>query len=162
MMAEVKNKIKPYLIISFLVLLFLFLQSTSIQPRIIFPDLLNYYLPWADHIEDLPYRYSHLKSDFVDAFFPNLHYVKTELQKGFFPVWNDLNDLGKPLSPTSLRMVFSPFNAFIWLIPEEIGFTLSVIFKLVFAGWGMYLWLKRFALHDVLSISLALVFVFSG
>lgn len=150
----------PVLILVILILIFF--APVFLQGRVIFPDLLNYYEPWNDYAQDLSFRFSHLKSDFVDALIPKMNLVKTGLQAGEFSLWNDVIDLGKPLIQTSLEYLLMPIYLFVWIMPTDIGFTVAIILKALFGALGMYYWLIDLKVRKSIAVPVAVVYVFSG
>ena len=150
----------PVLVLVLLVLLFF--APVLIQGRVIFPDLLNYYEPWNDYIQDLPFRFSHLKSDFVDALIPKMNLVKTELGQGNISLWSDVIDLGKPLIQTSLEYLLMPIYLFVWILPTDIGFTIAVILKALIGALGMYFWLVDLKVRKSVAVIVGVVYAFSG
>jgi len=150
----------PVLVLVLLVLLFF--APVLIQGRVIFPDLLNYYEPWNDYIQDLPFRFSHLKSDFVDALIPKMNLVKTELGQGNISLWSDVIDLGKPLIQTSLEYLLMPIYLFVWILPTDIGFTIAVILKALIGALGMYFWLVDLKVRRQVAVIVGVVYAFSG
>ncbi len=150
----------PILVLVLLVLLFF--APVFIQGRVIFPDLLNYYEPWNDYIQDLSFRFSHLKSDFVDALIPKMSLVKTELEQGNISLWSDVIDLGKPLIQTSLEYLLMPIYMFVWILPTDIGFTIAVILKALIGALGMYFWLVDLKVRRQVAVIVGVVYAFSG
>lgn len=150
-----------YLLILTIALLLFFLPVFT-QGRVVFPDLINYYEPWKQYVPDITEHFSHLKSDFVDSFFPNFRYIKQSLAGGDIPLWYDIGDLGKPLMDRLVQFVFNPLYLFMWFMPEEIGFTIASILKVLIAGFGMYFWLKQLGANRGLAVGGAVAFVFSG
>ena len=154
------NKWFPVVILFLLVLLFF--SPVFLHGRVIFPDLLNYYEPWNDYIQDLPFRFSQLKSDFVDALIPKINLVKTELSQGNISLWSDVIDLGKPIIQTSLEYLLMPIYMFIWILPIEIGFTFAIILKTLIGAIGMYFLLINFNVRKGVAISVGVAYAFSG
>jgi hypothetical protein len=154
------NKWFPVVILFLLVLLFF--SPVFLHGRVIFPDLLNYYEPWNDYAQDLPFRYSHLKSDFVDALIPKINLIKTELEQGNVSLWSDTIDLGKPLIQTSLEFLLMPIYIFVWILPTDIGFTIAIILKTLIGAFGMYFWLVDLKVRKGVAIIVGVVYAFSG
>jgi hypothetical protein len=150
----------PILILIFVVLLFF--SPVFLKGYVVFPDLLNYYEPWNDYTQDLTFRFSHLKSDFVDALVPKLNLVKSDLKNGEIPLWSDVIDLGKPLIQTSLEYILMPIYIFVWILPIDIGFTLAIIFKALIGALGMYFLLVDLNVRRWIAVAVGIVYVFSG
>lgn len=156
----ISKKWVPVLVLVVLVLLFF--APVLFQNRVIFPDLLNYYEPWNDYIQDLSFRFSHLKSDFVDVLLPKINLVKTELNQKNISLWSDVIDLGKPLIQTSLEFLLMPIYMFVWILPTDIGFTIAIILKTLIGALGMYFLLLSFGVRKGISVSVGVVYAFSG
>lgn len=168
MLMNMKKKTKPcsfqnWLPILILVLLvLLYFSPVILKGRIIFPDLLDYYEPWNDYTQNLPYRFSHLKSDFIDALLPKLNLVKESIAEKNFSLWSDTIDLGKPVIHTALEFVLMPIYAFVWILPTEIGFTIAIILKALLGAFGMYYWLTDLKVRSGVAVAVSVVYVFSG
>lgn len=153
---------KWFPLVVLVVLVLLFFLPVFVQGRVVFPDLLNYYEPWNDYVQDLPFRFSQLKSDFVDALVPKISLVKTELSQGDISLWSDVIDLGKPIIQTSLEYLLMPIYLFVWILPTDIGFTIAIILKTLIGALGMYFLLINFNIRKGIAVIVGVVYAYSG
>jgi hypothetical protein len=161
----IKNKDSRVILFMF-ILTFLFFLPVFTKGWVVFPDLLEHYRPWKANIVSsevkVDARYSSLKSDFVDGYFPYVNIIKESILKNEITLWNDIADLGKPFLFHTIQILFSPLHLFMWFLPVDIGFTLSILLKALVASLGMYFWLRKFKVRRFLAVFVAIVFLFSG
>ena len=83
-----------------------------------------------------------LLADPVFQFEPWRLYAKERIQKGEFPLWNNLNGMGSPFLANSQSAVLYPLQIFYYFLPTKAALFLIPVLKLYFYFWFIFLYLK--------------------
>lgn len=123
----------------------------------------------VDHALSLPpwsstksvVRYNENFNDAITQIAPWQKAVRQAWKEGSLPFWNRWNGCGMPLAAAGLPEAFSPFTFLMFPLPLAHGFTLLVLAKLLFAFYGMWLWLAEMRVSAMGAAVGAILFAFS-
>ena len=123
-------------------------------------DLVKQALPFADG----PQRQvqNRLIADVMEQFYPYYSFAREELLNGRLPLWNPYLLNGTPFLATAVSAVFSPLNLLLLPIPIETSYEWAALFKLLLAGGGLFLFLRRIGLSEWGAAAGAAAYSFSG
>lgn len=163
MKVRIPHKTAAYLFL-FLAFLFLLYPSLFLFPKkmIASVDILGVYPPFLKYqcSEDI---HNLLLSDQPLQFYPWFILAReTIFEHGQLPLWNPYQEMGAPLWANSQNALLSINNIFFYILPIEAALTLSTIFKLIFAFWGMFLLLRLLTKDPLLSFAGSTAFALGG
>lgn len=139
-------------VLFFLVLGFIFtvfFHKVIINSYIPFPGdlLINNYSPWkfdsylGYNPGSYPTKFQYI--DVVRQIYPWKIHVINQLKNWQIPLWNPYNFAGMPLMANMQSQVFSPFNLLYFVLPFISGWTLSLVFQIIFAFIFTYLYVRK-------------------
>lgn len=140
-MAYLKDHREDLIVILFFFLVsFFYLGANIFAGQIVAPmDLLLHYPGWSNTGMDIPV-FNLERSDILDSQIPMWNFARDSILNGLLPLWNPFVAGGSPAlatfttSPSLLTPSFFVFLVF----GGGVGFTLSLLAKLFFAGYGAY------------------------
>ncbi|KAF5063531.1 hypothetical protein DSECCO2_293710 [anaerobic digester metagenome] len=140
-MAYLKGHREDLIVILFFSLVsFFYLGANIFAGQIVAPmDLLLHYPGWSNTGMDIPV-FNLERSDILDSQIPMWNFARDSILNGLLPLWNPFVAGGSPAlatfttSPSLLTPSFFVFLVF----GGGVGFTLSLLAKLFFAGYGAY------------------------
>lgn len=146
------------------VLVFIFFLPVIIGAQTLFSAVPNLAL------EEGPYGFSALKTPWtLDAgaymwtdVTQTIFWYKS-LLSGEFPFWNPYQGLGQPLSGNILSAAYNPIKMiFFVLFPHLKTFDFFMIFKVLAAGFGTFLFIKNIGFSRRASLLGGIAYMFSG
>jgi len=124
-------------------------------------DVKTRFWPWRPHL-DRPELQAPALSDPVWQFVPWLVLARRELAEGRLPLWNPHQDCGVPLLGNAQSALASPLLLPPLVLGVENGWNLSLLLRLLVAGAGTFLWLRRAGRSPPASALGAVAFALSG
>lgn len=105
---------------------------------------------------------AYFDNDLLAQFGPWRAFLRDQLSRGRFPLWNPYLLGGQPFFADLQNMMLYPFNYL--TLPFSVPYGLSVFFfiHMVWAALGMHLWLRSLGLTAAACRVGALLFAFSG
>jgi len=100
--------------------------------------------------------------DVITQFYPFLHFFKTQVLEGTFPLWNPYILCGAPFPANTVSAVFFPLNWLVLVMPLEVFFEWAALAKLLLAGFGIYLFGRKVGLSALCSAFAAGSYMFGG
>jgi hypothetical protein len=101
--------------------------------------------------------------DTMNLFYVTKRIFFREILHGHFPLWNEYLFTGYNQLTNPSTAVSSPFSAlFYFIFSGPLAEQLQVPLFAAFAGWGMYLWLKKITASPDVALAIALAFAFCG
>ena len=123
-------------------------------------DLVKHALPFAD--DPNPQVRNRLIADVMEQFYPYYSFVREEFRNGRLPLWNPYVLNGTPFLATAVSAVLSPLNFILLPIPLETSYEWAALLKLLLAGAGVFLFLRRIGLSPWAAAAGAAAYQFSG
>ncbi|MFL5816870.1 MAG: YfhO family protein [Conexibacter sp.] len=127
------------LLLALLVLVYLWpvlIGGDVLSPR----GVLFEYPPWASTAPaDWPQWTNFLLGDVPMSHYPFHVMARRLLHEGVFPSWSQHAYAGVPFFANPQTLILSPFALPIWILPLELGISVSAALKLWIAGFGTYL-----------------------
>ncbi len=105
-----------------------------------------------------------LKNDAFNGYFPPKFFMSESIRSGILPLWNPYINFGLPQYGDMSSGYWSPVT---WLIASTTGytaytFTAELLFYLLAAAIGMYLFCRRLSLYKPVCILAAVAYMCSG
>ena len=101
--------------------------------------------------------------DVITEIYPWRFFSVESLKQGFIPFWNPHNFSGNPQMADFQTGIFYPLNFLYLLLPFNISWTIIIMLQPLFAGFFMYLFLKKgIGIKDFPSVIGAISFGFSS
>lgn len=97
-----------------------------------------------------------------NTFYPWYRFISENASSGHALLWNPLEGAGTPFMAQWRTRVFSPFTIPFHLFPMELALRLSVMLKLIVAGWCAYYTARRFGLSPSLGLFVGVACQFCG
>ncbi len=124
------------------------------------------YYPWLDYHwggfeTNVPVKNS-LITDAVSLTFPLKNFMAEQLNKGELPLWNPLMFGGYPFIASMPLGFFFPTTVFYLMFDVLSAWSAQVIFQVLIALFGMFLFVRHLKLSVLASIFSALGFGFGG
>ena len=94
--------------------------------------------------------------------YPWRAFTRLSFFSGEFPVWNPYNGLGEPFLANFQSAVFSVLRWPYYFLPVRVSSSPMILFQLVFAGFGAWLFAKKLKLSSASSFLCAVGFMLSG
>ena len=95
------------------------------------------------NVKDFSYPLNSAFSDLAISHYPNAVYVHESIFKwGEVPLWSDAIMSGYPFAADPLSDLWYPPSWLAFLFPSAATFNLLILAHIIFAGFGMYLFLK--------------------
>lgn len=125
-------------ILFFIILSALYLGANLFSHQIVAPmDLLLHYPGWHNSGISVPiFDLEH--SDILDNTIPQWNFARDSLLHGIVPLWDPYEAGGSPLLPLLTSSILSPGFLVFFIFGGGVGFTLSLLVKLLIAGYGTY------------------------
>ena len=126
------------IVIFFLILSFFYLGANLFSNEIVAPmDLLLHYPGWHNAGISVPV-FNLERSDILDALIPQWNFARNSILGGTIPLWEPYTAGGSPVLPLFTSSLLSPSFLVFFIFGGGVGFTLSLLVKLVIAGYGTY------------------------
>jgi len=117
-----------------------------------------------------PYGQEKNASDFRASVFcdtapfeePFFQFLKTNFQKGIFPLWNPHQLCGTPMSLVMEGGIFFPLNIAFYVLPNTVSLDVVVLLRILIAGLLMYWLMSVWGFGYLPRITAALIFMFTG
>ena len=105
-----------------------------------------------------------LKNDAFNGYFPPKFFMSESISSGYLPLWNPYINFGLPQYGDMSSGYWSPVT---WLIASTTGytaysFTAELLFYILAAGFGMYLFCRRLGLFKPVCMLAGVSFMCSG
>ena len=140
---------------------YLFLGANIAMGKIVAPmDLLLQFNGWRESGLSLP-LFNGERSDVVDAILPRWIFLRNQIINGKLPLWNPLAAGGEPALFHLPNSTFSIGFLLFLLFGDGVGFTLTLLARLVIAGLGSYI-LCRTRLEILPSIFGGITYMMCG
>jgi len=94
--------------------------------------------------------------------YPYHAFAAEKIQKGEFPLWNNLIFAGTPFFGNGQSAVLSPLKAPFWWLGTYSSFILSLLLQFIIGGMGMYVLCRAFNWKLTSALIAALAFILSG
>ena len=94
--------------------------------------------------------------------YPWRAFTRLSIFSGEFPVWNPYSGLGEPFLANFQSAVFSVLRWPYYFLPVQVSSSPLILFQLVFAGFGAWLFAKKLKLSSAASFLCAAGFMLSG
>ncbi len=142
-----------------LILIYYIFKNFTLVPA----DLLLNYYPWKIYKPQNFFPINPLRSDILDYYLPRIELLKKAIfENNEIPLWSPLIANGRPLFTLLFNSFLHPFFLPIYLLPLPKAFSIIVIMKMFFAGFFMFLYLRRLRIDVVPAVIGGLVFSLSG
>jgi len=105
---------------------------------------------------------AYFDNDLLAQFGPWRQFLKDELMKWNFPLWNPTLMGGTPFFADPQNMLLYPFNWPTLLFPVAADLTFFFMLHMAWAGWGMHRWLRALGLSETSCRVGGLLFCLSG
>ncbi len=105
---------------------------------------------------------AYFDNDLLAQFGPWRAFLRDQLTQGHFPLWNPYSLGGQPFFADLQNMMLYPFNYLTLPFPIPMGLSLFFFIHLLWAAFGMHLWLRSMGLSEKPCRIGALLFAFSG
>ena len=128
----------PFLFLSFALLLFFYFWEVLLLPQLMVE-------------RDLPL-----------FFYPLLQLWVEAVRGGEFPLWNPYSFCGQPLFASLQTAVFYPPNLFLFLLPFDLAFNVTIILHFFLSGWFVYLLSREWGGSRTAGALAAVSFTFGG
>jgi hypothetical protein len=126
------------IVIFFLILSFIYLGANLFSNEIVAPmDLLLHYPGWHNTGVSVPV-FNLERSDILDSLIPQWTFARNSILDGTIPLWEPYIAGGSPVLPLFTSSLLSPSFLVFFIFGGGVGFTLSLLIKLVIAGYGTY------------------------
>lgn len=93
-----------------------------------------------------------LLADPIFQFEPWRIFIKSSIEQGSLPFWNDLNGNGVPFLANPITSVFSPLNIFYFIFSPKVSLAVIAFFKVLLFVFGVYLYLRQVKIAKKMSI----------
>lgn len=121
-------------------------------------------------LESGPYGFNSLKTPWTldpGAYMfyevPQTVFWYQELRKGIFPFWNPYQGAGQPLSGALLSGIYHPLKLLLFgAFPYLKTFDFYILARLLIAGFGSFLFLRKIAVSKNSALLGAVAYMFSG
>lgn len=107
-------------------------------------------------------RQNTLLSDPMVQSEPWFKFSKDSLFSGHLPLWNPHQGNGTPLIANMQSAFFFPLSWLVFLLNFKLGLLLLYFFRLFFAGFSAYLYLKQIKIHHFAAVIGSVAFMFCG
>ena len=108
------------------------------------------------------YRPESEYSDLAITFWPNIAYIQNSIRDYHqLPLWRTLIFSGSPIDVDPQSGLWYPPNFIFLFLPATLGFNVLVLFHLVMAGYGMWLWSRDTGISKSGSVLSSLAYVFA-
>lgn len=160
--------IKSFIFLAFfLILAGIFFYKSVIYKYIPFPGdlLVAEYSPWKTY-SFLGYNPGSYPSkaqyfDTLRQIYPWRTFTIESFKSGNFPLWNPYNFSGAPLLANNQSAVFYPPNILYFLLGQQLGWVLLVVFQPLFASIFMYLFCRQIKISIFGALSSSIAFAYS-
>jgi hypothetical protein len=126
------------IVIFFLILSILYLGANFFSNEIVAPmDLLLHYPGWYNTGVSVPV-FNLERSDILDAVIPQWTFARNSILNGYVPLWEPYIAGGSPVLSLFTSSLLSPSFLVFFIFGGGVGFTFSLLVKLVIAGYGTY------------------------
>ena len=98
----------------------------------------------------------------AQRYYPWYAFMNETARRGELPLWNPLEGGGHPFLAVWRTRCLSPFSLPFYLLPIARALQLSVLLKLVVAGWCAFYAARRFGFRPPLALFVGAVFELSG
>ncbi len=105
---------------------------------------------------------AYFDNDLLAQFGPWRAFLRDQLAHGHFPLWNPYSLGGQPFFADLQNMMLYPFNYLTLPFSIPVGLSLFFLIHLLWAAFGMHLWLKSMGLSENSCRVGALLFSLSG
>ncbi len=161
-----QEKILKYLPVLFIVAIwFVFSSPFFLKELVPYPSLFqsNFFSPWSAYsVYEGPVR-NNAMPDIITQIYPWREFTINSLKNGEIPLWNPYNFSGTPHLANFQSAPFFPFNI-LFFLPLEFIFSWSILVLLqpLFAGVGMYVFIRSLKLSRIGAVMAAISFMFCG
>lgn len=121
-------------------------------------------LPWVSYLPEslTAQKIPHTHSDSAALYFPIFKFYSEQFKTGNFPTWMPSLAGGYPVLANSTNLMLNPFSLLMLLLSPELGYTWSIILKIMLAGIGMFLYLRLLKLQRSSALWGALAYMLNS
>ncbi len=118
-------------------------------------------LPWKVYLPAsiTEHKPPYTQSDSSTLYFPIFKFYSEQFKQGNFPTWLPTLAGGYPVLANSTNLMLNPFSILLWLLPPAVGYSWSIILKMLLAAGGMFLYLRLLKLKRGAALFGAVVYI---